>query len=57
MDFIQRYRIIESYANTSVVNICTEGNGNFAQKGDLLCEWVGVEYMYVCTYVHRHIKQ
>jgi len=31
---------LKEMSNTSTANICTEGNGNFAQKGNSLCEWV-----------------
>lgn len=44
--------LLKELYDTSKINICTESNSNFAEKGDSLCEGglVGCTYC-VCMYV------
>lgn len=44
--------LLKEMEDTSIINTFTEGNSNFAQKVNSLCEWGLVGYMYcVHTYV------
>lgn len=36
----RKWVLLKEMSNASIVNICTEGNGNFSQKGSSKNEWV-----------------